>query len=210
MDAGTMIDFDSRARQWDSNPEFLERGRKTAEAIRARVALTPNMRALDVGCGTGLLSLPLADSLRHVTCIDTSAGMLEVLKEKIAAQGISNLTIKLHDLAADGLPDAGFDLIMSSMTLHHIVDTDAILAKFASHLKPGGWLCLADLDREDGSFHGVDVPVHHGFAREALATRAQRAGFIEVQFATLFKIRKQQSGGPREYCVFFLSARKGS
>jgi len=203
-----MVNFDGKARQWDSNPEFVERGRKTAAAIGARVALTQKMRALDVGCGTGLLSLPLAGYLGHITCIDTSAGMLEVLAEKIAVQGISNLTPKRHDLAADDMPQAGFDVIMSSMTLHHIVDTDAILAKFAAHLKPGGWLCVADLDHEDGSFHGADVPVHHGFEREALAERARRAGFTEVQFETIFSIRKEQNDGPHDYGVFLLSARK--
>lgn len=204
-----MTDFDSKARQWDSNPEFVERGRSIAAAICARVAPTRKMRALDVGCGTGLLSLPLAQKLAHITCIDTSAGMLDVLNEKIAAQGLTNLTTKLHDLGADELPDAGFDLIMSSMTLHHIADTQGMLAKFAAHLKPGGWICLADLDREDGSFHGIDVPVHHGFERQALAQLARCAGFVDVQFETVFVIRKQHCDGPRDYDVFLMSARKG-
>lgn len=204
----TMIDFDSKARQWDSNPEFVERGHKIAEAIRARVPLAARMRALDVGCGSGLLSVPLARQLGHITCIDTSPGMLEVLNEKIAAQGLSNLTTRLHDLAINDLPQAGFDLIMSSMTLHHIVDTDAILARFAAHLRPGGWLCLADLDREDGSFHGKDVHVHHGFDRQSLGQRALRAGFTDVRFETVFVIRKEQEGGLRDYPVFLLTARK--
>ena len=204
-----MIDFDSRARQWDSNPEFAERGRTLAAAIHARVALTTKMRALDFGCGTGQLSIPLARELAHVTCIDTSAGMLEVLNEKIAAQGLTNLTAQCRDVIQSDLPDGHFDLIMSSMTLHHIKDTDAILRKFAAHLQAGGWLCLADLDQEDGSFHGADVAVHHGFEREELARRAQRAGFTQVRFDTVFVIRKEQGGSPRDYPVFLLTARKG-
>jgi len=208
MEAKATIDFDSKARQWDSNPEFIERGRETAAAICSRIALSRKMRALDVGCGTGLLSLPLADILGHITCIDTSAGMLDVLNEKLTAQGLTNLTTRLHDLAAEDLPGTGFELIMSSMTLHHIVDTDAILGKFVAHLKPGGWLCLADLDREDGSFHGVDVKVHHGFEREALAERARRAGLVDVHFETVFVIRKEQNDGPRDYSVFLMTARK--
>lgn len=204
-----MSDFDSRARQWDSDPEFIERGRRTAAAIRARVQPTSAMRALDVGCGTGQLSLPLAGDLAHITCIDASAGMLEVLGEKIAAQGLANLSAERRDLGVDDLPDGAFDLIMSSMTLHHIKDTDAMLAAFRAHLRPGGWLCLVDLDREDGSFHGAGVEVHHGFERAALAGRARAAGFAEVQFETLFVIRKARAGEARDYPVFFLSARRG-
>ena len=203
-----MIDFDARARQWDADAQFVERGRKIAAAIRGRVALTARMRALDVGCGTGLLSIPLAGDLGHITCIDTSAGMLEVLNEKIAAQHLTHVNAQLHDLAAADLPGAPFDLIMSSMTLHHIADTDAMLAKFAAHLRPGGWLCLADLDREDGSFHGKDVDVHHGFEREALKRMARSAGFADVHFDTVFTIGKERDGVVREYPVFLLTARR--
>ena len=207
--APTAVDFDSRARQWDTTQEFVERGRKLAKAICARVALRTNMRALDVGCGTGLLSVPLAGDLGHITCIDTSPGMLEVLREKIAVQGLSNLTAEFHDLTTSDLSVGGFDLIMSSMTLHHIKDTGAILATFAAHLRAGGWLCLADLDQEDGSFHGIHVDVHHGFEREALARLVHDAGFEQVHFDTVFVIRKAQDGGPRDYPVFLLTARKG-
>ena len=203
-----MVDFDSRARDWDANPIFVERGRKIAVAIRARVPLTPVMRALDVGCGTGLLALPLAANLAHITCIDTSAGMLQVLDEKIAAQGLHNVSTRVHDLSSGELPDSVFDLVVSSMTLHHIKDTDAALRAFAAHLRPGGWLCLADLDREDGSFHGPDVDVHHGFDRAELARRASNADFEDIAFDTVFVVTKEQPAGLRDYPVFLLSARR--
>jgi 2-polyprenyl-3-methyl-5-hydroxy-6-metoxy-1,4-benzoquinol methylase len=203
-----MIDFVARARQWDGDPEFIERGRKIGAAIRARIPLSKAMRALDVGCGTGQLSLPLAGELGHITCIDTSQGMLKVLEEKVAARHIGNVTTALHDLAGAGLGGRRFDLIMSSMTLHHIKDTGAILAAFAAHLVPGGWLCIADLDREDGSFHGAGVDVHHGFDRPALAQAASASGFEDISFDTVLAIAKAQEGVTREYPVFLLSARK--
>lgn len=205
---GVLIDFDSRAREWDSNHEVVERGRTIAAAIGRRVPLCATMRALDVGCGTGLLGLPLASKVGHVTCIDSSNGMLEVLRGKIAAQGIANVTAANHDVVEKGLPEGHFDLIVTSMTLHHVKDTDAILAAFAAHIQPGGWLCIADLDREDGSFHGIEVDVHHGFDRGELGRRAALAGFADVQFETAFVITKEAGGRSRDYPVFLMCARR--
>jgi ubiquinone/menaquinone biosynthesis C-methylase UbiE len=205
LDAGH---FDSKARQWDENPVFRERAERIADRIRASVPLSRAMSALDYGSGSGLLSFPLKDELGRITLKDTSAGMLEVVREKIAAQGVANLTVRQADLTAEPLPDERYDLIYSSMTLHHIPDTDAILGTFHHLLNPGGWLCVADLDKEDGSFHGLEVDVHHGFEREDLAAKARRAGFGEVRFETVFEIVKDTEVGPRPYPVFLMAARR--
>jgi 2-polyprenyl-3-methyl-5-hydroxy-6-metoxy-1,4-benzoquinol methylase len=128
--------------------------------------------------------------------------------EKIAAQGVRNMTPAKLDLLADPLPAQRFDLIVTSMTLHHVPDTDAILAVFHDLLNPGGYLCVADLDREDGSFHGIDVDVHHGFDRADLARRAGAAGFTGVGFQTVFSIAKEHASGTRDYPVFLMTARR--
>ena len=151
--------FDSKARQWDDNPVFRERGLKIADAVRRAVPLNPGMRALDYGCGTGLLSFPLRDELGPILMADSSAGMLEVVNEKIAALGVTNMTTAQLDLLADPRPAQRFDLIVTAMTLHHVPDTDRILRVFHDLLNPGGYLCIADLDQEDGSFHGIEVDV---------------------------------------------------
>lgn len=200
--------FDTKARDWDSNPVFIDRAEKIAAAIRAEVALDTGMSALDYGCGSGLLSFPLKDELGRITLKDTSAGMLAVLREKIAAQGVTNMTARQTDLTAEPLPDERYDLIYSSMTLHHIPDTARILKVFHALLTPGGHLCIADLDREDGRFHGIEVDVHHGFDRDQLAALARAAGFDEVRFRTVFEIVKAQEGGERAYPVFLMTARR--
>lgn len=202
------VHFDSKARQWDENPVFQERARRIADSLRSMVPLSTAMTALDYGSGSGLLSFPLKDELGHITLSDTSAGMLEVVGEKIAAQDVRNMATLRADLSVAGLPDTRFDLIYSSMTLHHIPDTEAILAAFHAHLNPGGWLGIADLDKEDGSFHGIEVDVHHGFDRDALAEKARRAGFSEVAFRTVFEIEKEKPEGKRAYSVFLMVARK--
>ncbi|MFZ4579869.1 MAG: class I SAM-dependent methyltransferase [Myxococcota bacterium] len=200
--------FDAVARQWDENPIFVDRARRIADGIRTAVPLTADMRALDFGSGTGMLSFPLQPQLGHVTLTDTSPGMLAVAKEKIADWGISNMDTRLLDLTATALPDERYDLIYSSMALHHVPDTDAILKTFHTLLDPGGWLCLADLDQEDGSFHGVQVDVHHGFARETLAAQATRAGFTGIGFSTVLEVVKETEAGTRAFPVFLLVARR--
>lgn len=234
-----MIDFDSKARAWDGNPVFQARADKIAAAIRAAIPLNTSMHALDYGCGTGMLSFPLKDALGHITLKDSSAGMLEVLREKIAALGVGNMSVRQADLSSqppsltpnpsdeaptlrypegrgerraspgDDYETERYDLIYSSMVLHHIPDTAGILATFHALLNPGGWLCAADIDQEDGSFHGIDIDVHHGFTREALRLQAETAGFSDVRFDTVFEIVKDTAeGGTRAYPVFLMVARK--
>jgi ubiquinone/menaquinone biosynthesis C-methylase UbiE len=200
--------FDSKARQWDDNPVFQERGLKIAEAIREAVPLHPRMRALDYGCGTGLISFPLKDALGTILMADSSSGMLEVVAEKIAAQGVANMTPVKLDLLIDPPPAQRLDLIMTSMTLHHVPDTDHILRIFHDLLDPGGYLCIADLDQEDGSFHGIEVDVHHGFDRADLERRAAQAGFADIRFRTVFSIAKARESGTRDYPVFLMTARR--
>lgn len=200
--------FDSKARQWDDNPVFRERGLKIAEAIRKAVPLHRHMSALDYGCGTGLLSFPLRDELGAILLADSSSGMLDVVAEKIAAQGVTNMTPVKLDLLIDPPPAQRFDLIVSAMTLHHVPDTDHILRIFHDLLQPGGTLCIADLDQEDGSFHGPEVDVHPGFDRGDLSLRATQAGFSDMQFQTVFSIAKEYETGTRNYPVFLMTARR--
>lgn len=200
--------FDSKARQWDDNPVFRERGLNLAKAVRAAVPLRRDMHVLDYGCGTGLLSFPLRDELGAIVMADSSSGMLDVVREKIAAQAVTNMTAVKLDLLADTAPSDRFDLIMTSMTLHHVPDTDRILRVFHDLLQPGGTLCIADLDQEDGSFHGIEVDVHPGFDRAELSRRAENAGFSGVQFQTVFSIAREQATGTRDYPVFLMTARR--
>lgn len=200
--------FDGKARQWDDNPLFRERGLKIAQAIRQAVPLRPNMSALDYGCGTGLLSFPLRDALGAMVLADSSSGMLDVVAEKIAAHDVTNMTpMKLDLLVAPTLAQK-FDLIVTSMTLHHMPDTDQILKIFHDLLNPDGYLCIADLDKEDGSFHGPEVDVHPGFDRGDLSRRIVQAGFSDLQFQTVFRIAKEQPAGTRDYPVFLMTARR--
>jgi len=203
------MDFDAKAQEWDNDPVKLERAAAVAAAIRNRVRLSPDLSALEYGCGTGLLSFALSRELGSITLADSSAGMLAVLREKIAASGADHLRPMRLDLTVDPLPAERYDLIYTLMTLHHVSDVDRILRDFSALLRPDGALCIADLDREDGSFHGAGFDGHHGFEREALRDQLAQAGFGEIQFDTCYMMRKSQGEGAREYPVFLAVARKG-
>ncbi len=202
------MDFDAKAQEWDNDPVKLERAAAVAAAIRNRVRLSPDLSALEYGCGTGLLSFALSRELGSITLADSSAGMLAVLREKIAASGADHLRPMRLDLTVDPLPAERYDLIYTLMTLHHVSDVDRILRDFHALLRPDGALCIADLDREDGSFHGAGFDGHHGFEREALRDQLAQAGFGEIQFDTCYMMRKSQGEGAREYPVFLAVARK--
>jgi SAM-dependent methyltransferase len=97
-------------------------------------------------------------------------------------------------------------LIYILMTLHHVADVDRLLRTFHDLLRPGGWLGIADLDREDGSFHGPGFTGHNGFDRAALRIQLADAGFGGVNFSTCYVMKKATDEGTREYPLFLAVA----
>ena len=95
------------------------------------------------------------------------------------------------------------------MTLHHISDTKDILNKFYNLLEPSGYLLVADLAKEDGSFHtDGTTDVHKGFAQDELQKQVESAGFLSVAFSTVYEIKKIINGEEKTFPVFLMSARK--
>jgi ubiquinone/menaquinone biosynthesis C-methylase UbiE len=204
-----MTNFDERAHDWDSDPKKVERARVVAEAIRKTIPLSNQMNALEYGCGTGLLSFALQSELGQITLADTSQGMLDVLGEKIVASGVTNMHPLRLDLASDPVPAERFDITYSLMTLHHIHDAQNILRRFYDVLEPNGYLLVADLDKEDGSFHtDGTTDIHQGFARDGLQKWVEAAGFEDVSFSTAYEIRKKIENKEKVFPVFLMKAYK--
>ena len=204
-----MTNFDERARDWDSDPDKVERARTVAEAIRRAIPLSNEMKALEYGCGTGLLSFALQTDLGQITLADTSTGMLEVLREKIANAGVTNMHPVRLDLASDPLPTEKYDLTYSLMTLHHIQNVNDMLAKFHDLLSSDGYLVVADLDKEDGSFHtDGSMDVHLGFDRTELQQVVENIGFGNVAFSPAYEIKKRIGSEEKTFPIFLMSAQK--
>lgn len=191
--------FDEKASTWDTDPAKVERAADVARCVAAAVPLRPSTRMLEYGAGTGLVTQALRHEVGPVTLVDTSAGMREVMKAKIEAGALPDARVWDLDLSvASPPPGESFDLVVTVMTLHHIHDLATVLASFAALLEPGGHLCIADLEKEDGSFHSGDFAGHHGFERPVLSAALESAGFRYVQFADCTRLLKD--GG--DYPVF--------
>ncbi len=197
--------FDQAAAGWDGKSLRVEVADKISTAI-ARLPLTRQMNAMEYGCGTGLVGLALAPTLGHLTAIDTSQGMLDVVREKIDKENFSNVTPHCCDLLRDNYTQK-HDFIFSSMTLHHIRDAKGLLQRFTELLNPGGYLALADLITEDGSFHNPDAEgiMHHGFDPDKLAELLADFGMKDIKSEIIHSIVKGEKN--KEFPVFLLTGR---
>ncbi len=197
-----MSTFDKRAKEWDKLPLRVQNAHNIAEAIQKRVNLTKDMEVMDFGVGTGLLGFEIAKRVKKVYGVDTSKKMLEELEAKntpdLAIEPIfADITKEPLDLQVDG--------IVSSMTLHHIEDLESFFNTIKNNLKPGGFIAIADLESEDGTFHSDNTGVHHfGFDEKKLKETVQNTGYKDVTFETIHTINKPH----RNFPVFLLTAFK--
>ena len=176
-----MNEFDIKAAGWDMNPMHRDRSIAVAEGTRKNINLNVNMTALEYGAGTGIASFLLKDYLKEIVMLDSSAEMVRITNEKIESAGVLNLKSILYDLEKDNWQGTKFDLIITQMVLHHVSDIDSIFIKFSEMLKPGGYIAIADLYPEDGSFHGEGFTGHKGFDTKELSDRLSKAGFKLLQ-----------------------------
>ncbi len=202
-----MNEFDHKAAEWDKNRMYHERAAAVAGEIRKVIPLNREWRALEFGPGTGLLSLLLKDQLKEITLIDSSAGMVKVLNEKIAAEGVENLRVLHLDLEQEDPGDEKYDLIYNLMVLHHVSDVEKIFRKFRDMLNPGGYLAVADLCSEDGSFHGLGFTGHRGFEPDKLSAMLEERGFEDISHRKAYVIDKVMAdGSKKQFEVFLMTA----
>lgn len=197
--------FDEVAATWDEQPRRLKLASAVAEAIRRNVDLSPDLHILDFGCGTGLVTLALQPFVGRVTGADTSEGMLGQLRRKIEERRLRNVDTVHLGPATPFAPDERYDVVVSSMALHHVEDLAPLFRRFHEVLRSGGRVALADLDREDGSFHDDARGVFHlGFDRADVASRLAAAGFVDVAVDTATVDHKND----RDYPVFLVTGRR--
>ena len=208
--------FNAEAAAWDQNPFVHEASKEACSALLQRFTKLEisgpqqELDALEIGCGTGLLSFNLAPFIRSLIAVDAAQGMIDVLTEKLkqpdAPKNVIPVCVLLEDPEDKSLPPASgsdpdgarmkFDLILSHLVLHHIPDLKAVLTTMLGCLQPGGSLGLTDFEDfgpEARRFHpkakmaGVE---RHGINQESMTQLMQDIGFKNVRVERAFAMMK--------------------
>lgn len=197
--------FEDKAADWDARPVPQQISEGVYGALLRTVELSPTLTVMDFGAGTGLVCTKLAPHVGRLLAVDISRAMLDQLARKQELHG--KVEVFCQDIVATPL-DRQVDLIVSAMAMHHVEDTRALLRTLHGHLVPGGRIALADLDKEDGSFHPPDVEgvYHAGFDRDDLAVLLEEVGFSTPTFVTACEVTKED----RSYPIFLVTATKAA
>jgi len=197
-------EFDGKALEWDNNPVHIERSEAIARSLLNTVPLNKSMHALEFGAGTGLLSFLLKDQFSSITLMDTSGEMINVIRTKMTHQQITHMTPVDINLETEDF-SGEFDIIYCQMVFHHVMNLEVVIEKFFRLLKPGGYVGIADLYPEDGSFHGEGFTGHNGFDVQWLSDKLNTAGFTRISHQQCYSIKRPGPAGIIEFPIFLMT-----
>ena len=184
--------FDDLAKAWDSKPERVAGAMVFVDKVKEYLKCDiKNFKVLDYGCGSGLVSFGFANDVSQVEGLDYSQGMIEVYNEKAKRIGIDNIFGNIHDINKEDLDENQYDLVVTNMTMHHINNIEDFVLKLANSLKSCGQLFIADLYKEDGTFHSDNTDVvHFGFDEDEIYQAFFEAGLLNITIEKLHSIDK--------------------
>lgn len=215
---------------WDANPD----AHRFAEAALQAILLAypeleqhkgsdgvkaERLSVLEIGCGTGVLSLQLLPYVKSILAIDVSHPMIQILRLKIAAfsslaerKKITPLCLYLEDAEDPDLPPGPdgkrmkFDMVTGHLLLHHVGNHEALLRTMHGCLKPGGRIALTDFEDTGPKarlFHPEgkmgDVEHERGIDAEVLTRLMEKIGFEDVSVEVAWTMSKEIEDYPGQW-----------
>lgn len=170
--------FTKVADQWDEIRAgyFTEHMR---DSSIAKANLPEGAFVADIGTGTGFVAAGLAPRAEKVYGFDANEDMLEMARKNLA--GFSNVEFKQATGDQLHLPDQSMDGVFANMYLHHAPEPDKAINEMVRILKPGGVLCITDLDTHDHEWQREQMAdLWLGFERDDIRRWFAEAGLTEI------------------------------
>ncbi len=182
--------FAHRAAEWD-NPSKIQMTSVFVETLLEKVQIQKQWKAFEIGAGTGLVGMKILPDVSSLIFEDTSAAMLEVLKQKLNGDEQAEI---LHGEVTD-YHKQDIDLVFSCMAFHHIPDIDKTLHHLYNITNTGATIAIGDIRTEDGSFHHFEPIPHKGFDTDELSIQFEKAGFSVISAETYNVLERERIPG---------------
>ncbi len=199
---GNTDKFEMIANTYDT-PERILIANVSSDAIREYVVDAKGKKAVDFGCGTGLVGMSLIDEFQSVLFLDTSPSMIRQIKQKIADRHIPNADTLCFDFEQEGLSELRADYIFMAQVLLHIPDIEFVLSRLFEVLNEGGHLLIVDFNKNENI---VSDLVHNGFNQDELTAKMTKIGYRDVHSKTFYHGSRIFMG--QDASMFILDARK--
>ena len=187
-----------------------------AEAFVSRLAIAPGARVLDIACGTGNVTIPLARLGARATGIDIATNLLAQARDRALSEGIE-IAFDEGDAEQLPYPDSSFDAVVTMFGAMFAPRPEIVVSECARVLKPGGLLAMANWTpgglagqmlqvtaRHAGSPLGVAPPVHWGHAKVVRERLAAAFENVELESCSIdFDIPASPAGAVSFFRTYF-------
>ncbi|UTR13987.1 class I SAM-dependent methyltransferase [Salipaludibacillus sp. LMS25] len=199
---GNTDKFEIIANTYDT-PDRMKIAQVSSDAIRQYLVDTKSKKAIDFGCGTGLVGMNLLNEFNSMLFLDTSPNMINQIKQKITDVNIQNADTLCFDIEKENLSGVHADYVFMSQVLLHIHDVELVLSRLFDVLNEGGHLLIADFNKNENIVSDI---VHNGFNPEELTDIMTKIGYKDIQFKTFYTGSKIFMG--HDASMFILDSKK--
>jgi len=202
---GTHAWFADWANEYDTTLGKVKRHHAMLDLVVSVSGVRNGDQVLDIGCGTGLLSLKFLEKAAcTITAVDSSEKMLNIFEEKIEQCHLTS-QIHLEQLSAEEMefPAHRFDIIASTVALHHVKEKGPVIRKVYDALVKGGRFLLGEMDLDTTG--NVEDPVRLervlSFLTKEFALAMEDGGI--PAFERMYDNGKKHILNDGEYCIGF-------